>query len=408
MLPFLSALRVLFVCGADFSAPSEKQALGYADALIRQGHAVAISIAGDPASLGPATGGGIEGLRVWRHRIVGQRPSSRALAQASAFDPTVIHAFNLRHPVACAARAYATETGAPVFVHFEDDEWGLAGGYGGEPLRRRLARAIRAPAGAIHAPSWPYALTQDFRWAATEATALDALTPALSAHVTARLGRPCKTLLPPLPYGRGESGDDGLRLPAELDGRPLVGYTGAIFGVHEADFRLGLLAIAEVRRRGEDVALVHAGRVARRFDVLRLAREAGLERDAVWSVGALTPAPLHDLLNRVTVLMQPGHPNEFNRLRLPSKLQVYLASGTPTVTFAVGAGELLVDRTEVLKTYGGDPAELADRITELLRDPELRRELSAGGRLAAARLFDADRNAAELVEHYRRAQRDSR
>ena len=392
---------MLFVCGADFSAPSEKQALGYAAALIRQGHAVAISIGGDPASLAPATGDGIGALRVWRHRIVGQRPSSQAVAEASDFEPTVIHAFNLRHQVACAARGYAAKTGAPVFVHFEDDEWGLAQGYPGEPPRRRLARRARAPAGAIHAPWWPFALAGDFRWAATEAAALDALTPALAECVAVRLGRDCDTLLPPMPYA-GRGGDE-VALPRRLGTRPVVAYTGGVFGVHEPDFRLGLGAIAEVRRRGEDVAFVHAGRVAARFDVTEMAADAGIERDAVCALGALTPGAVHDLLRRAAVAVQPGLPTDFNRLRLPSKLQVYLASGTPTVTFAVGAGELLVDRSEVLKTYTGDPAELADRIIELLRDEDLRGQLSVEGPRAAERLFDAERNTAQLVEHYRRA-----
>lgn len=393
---------MLFVCSADFSAPSEKQVLGYAAVLRREGHAVAISIGGDPASLLPAAGGGIDGLRVWRHRFVGQRPTSRTLAEASAFDPTVIHAFNLRHPVARATRGYAAKTGAPVFVHFEDDEWGLAEGHPGESPRRRLARTVRAPAGAIHAPWWPFALTGDFRWASTEAIALDALTPALAEHVSARLGRRCDTLLPPMPYvGRGRG--DEVSLPRELGTRPLIAYTGGVFGVHESDFRLGLGAIAEVRRCGEDVAFVHAGRVAGRFDVTEMAADAGIERDAACALGALTPGAVQDLLGRATVAMQPGHPNDFNRLRLPSKLQVYLASGTPTVTFAVGAGELLEDRREVLKTHTGNPTELADRILELLRDDELRRQLSVGGPRAAERLFDTERNTTQLVEHYRRA-----
>jgi glycosyltransferase involved in cell wall biosynthesis len=395
----VSDLRVLFVCGADFAAPSEKQVLGYAAELTRLGHEVAISIGGDPASIEPVGGGDIEGLRVWRHRIAGRRPRSEALDEAAAFGPTLIHAFNLRHPVVCAARAYAQTTHAPVFVHFEDDEWGLAAGRDDAPAHRRAARQLSQLAGKAHAPLWPFATRADFEWAAGQAAALDALVPTLAEHVTGRLGRDCRTLLPPMPR-TGPDGPADLRLPTAVEERPLVVYTGAVFGAHEADFRLGLQAIAELQGRDERVAFVHAGAVAPRFDVRAMAEEAGVERGSACALGHLSGGSLHELLRRATVLVQPGHPTEFNRLRLPSKLQLYLSSGTPTVTFAVGAGELLDDRTEVLKTYGTDPSELADRIAELLRDPGLRRTLAEGGSRAAARLFDTARNTESLLEHY--------
>jgi glycosyltransferase involved in cell wall biosynthesis len=163
---------------------------------------------------------------------------------------------------------------------------------------------------------------------------------------------------------------------------------------------LGLRALAELHRRGEDVAFVHAGRVARRFDLVRMAADAGVPADAVHVLGDLTPGPLNQLLRSADVLVQPGHPSEFNRLRLPTKLQVYLVSGTPTVTFSIGAGELFEDRVELLKTYGPDPSELADRIAEVLHDEGLRHTLSAGGPRAVARLFDTARNTQRLVDHY--------
>jgi len=87
---------------------------------------------------------------------------------------------------------------------------------------------------------------------------------------------------------------------------------------------------------------------------------------------------------------------------LPSKLQAYLASGTPVLASAAGAGELLVDRDEVLKTHSGEPAELADRLCELLEDEALRNRLSVGGPRAAERLFDPVRNTNALLAHYAR------
>ena len=108
-------------------------------------------------------------------------------------------------------------------------------------------------------------------------------------------------------------------------------------------------------------------------------------------------------LRSATALLQPGPPSRFNRLRLPAKLTLYLRSGVPTITFAGGVGELLVDREEVLMTYTDDPEELADRIVELVADADLRQRLARGGPLAAKRLFDAATNTDALLAYYRSA-----
>jgi glycosyltransferase involved in cell wall biosynthesis len=393
-------LRILFVCGADFSAPGEKLVLGHAAELTRRGHEVAVALGGDPGTLEPAAGRKIEGLRVWRHGTVGRTPASKALREAMAFAPTVVHAFTLRHPVVCAARAYGRSSDAPVFSRIEDDEWGLAEGRPNAPVYRRAGRRVLKLASRAHAPLWPFATKDDFAWAKTEAVALDAVTPVLAEYVTATLERPCTPLLPPMPQAAPPPDEAPLDLPDRLLSRPLVAYAGAVYGSHEADFRLGLEALAELHRRGEDVGFAHAGRVAPRFDLAEMAAECGVPREAVHVLGDLTPGPLNQLLRRADVLIQPGHPSSFNRLRLPTKLQVYLASGTPTVTFAVGAGELFEDRVELLKTYGASPSELADRIAEALHDEDLRRTLSAGGPRAVERLFDTERNTQRLLDHY--------
>jgi glycosyltransferase involved in cell wall biosynthesis len=81
-------------------------------------------------------------------------------------------------------------------------------------------------------------------------------------------------------------------------------------------------------------------------------------------------------------------------------MQTYLASGTPTVTFGVGFGELLEDGVEVLKTRGSEPAELADKLMALIDDPELAERIGRGGRAAAQRLFDPVANTDALLAHY--------
>jgi glycosyltransferase involved in cell wall biosynthesis len=191
-----------------------------------------------------------------------------------------------------------------------------------------------------------------------------------------------------------------IELP-ELSGT-VIGYTGTVLPVYLPDLRLGLEAVAEVQRRGHDVSFLHAGDTFG-FDPYVLAADAGLKPGSAHFLGYRPFREMPALLRRADILIQPGPPSEFNRLRLPSKMQTYLESGTPTITFAVGFGELLEDGAEVLKTHGDQPAELADRIAALLDDPALAERLARGGPAAAARLFDPATNTDALVEHYERS-----
>jgi glycosyltransferase involved in cell wall biosynthesis len=392
-------LRILFVCGADFRAPSEKQVLAFAEVLTRRGHEVAVSIGGDLASVGEEGAQSLERFQAWRHTFRGPRLAPSALAACSAFRPTLVHAFNPRLPVVRATSAYSELTGAPAFVHFEDDEWGLAGQRAGASLGRRAARRAARALRALQPSLWPLADESSLAWAERQAVAADALTPVLARHVEERLGRSCAVILPPV-SGLGTTDRPPSRNELPLGDGSVVAYTGGIFGAHSEDFLIALRAVGRLRAEGREVRLVQTGRVARRFAAGRLARDAGIPPAAVSLLGYRPAAEVEELMSRAHVLVQPGAPSEFNRLRFPSKLAAYLASGTPTVTFAVGPGELFEDRVEVLKTHTGEAGELADRIAEVLDDGELRERLSRGGPAAAARLFDPNRCADALLEHY--------
>jgi hypothetical protein len=395
-------LRILFVCAADFRAPSEKQVLAFAEVLTARGHQVAVSIGGDLASVGEEGAESLEGFHAWRHTFRGPRLAGSALAACSAFQPTVVHAFNPRLPVVRAASAYSELTGAAAFVHFEDDEWGLAeqraGTSAGRRAARRAARALRA----LQPSLWPLADESSLAWAQRHAVGADALTPVLAGHVEERLGRGCAVILPPV-SGLGTAARPPVQTDLPLGDGPVVAYTGGIFGAHAEDFVIALRALGRLRAEGRKVRLIQTGRVARRFTAGRLAREAGIPPEAVSFLGYRPAAEVEELMRRADVLVQPGAPSEFNRLRFPSKLPAYLASGTPTVTYAVGPGELLEDRLEVLKTHSGEPDELADRIADVLDDEGLRAQLARGGPTAAARLFDPERCTDDLLEYYRAA-----
>jgi glycosyltransferase involved in cell wall biosynthesis len=267
-----------------------------------------------------------------------------------------------------------------------------------------VGRHARRLAGLVSPGAWYWSNALSRRWVSRRATGLDALTPTLAGQVEHRTGRTCSVVLPAVPE---PDPSELAELPAGLLGAegsdPIALFTGTVWPAYVPNLVLGLRAVALVRERGLRLRFVHAGRVHPRLDVERLGREAGLPNGAAVTLGQLPFRLVPALLERGTVLLQPGAPSDFNRFGLPTKLMSYLRSGRPTITFAAGPGELLDDRDEVLKTHTGDPRELADRIYDVLTDRELRERLERGGPAAARRLFDPVRNTDSLIAHSSRA-----
>ena len=403
MPPLAPPLRIAILCQNDFGAPTEKQALGYAEQLLLRGHAVLILISRDAATISSEGADQVPGLELRHYRFRGPRLRPEDVQVVRDFRPTLIHAFNPRVPTVRAAAELARATGAPVFVHFEDDEWRPPPqNFPGEKFYLPTARWVRRHAWPVHPPLWWQATPASLRWVKRHARAFDALTPVLAEEVRRRLGRECSVVLPITPRRIGAETETpaDIELP-EMSGT-VVGYTGTVLPVYLPDLRLGLEAVAEVQRRGHDVSFLHAGDTFG-FDPHVLAADAGLAPGSAQFLGYRPFREMPALLQRADILIQPGPPSEFNRLRLPSKMQTYLESGTPTITFAVGFGELLEDGVEVLKTHGDQPSELADRLAALLDDPALAERLARGGPAAAARLFDPATNTDALVEHYERS-----
>lgn len=403
--PAATPLRVLFVCANDFREASAKQALWFAHELSVRGHAVMITVTGDSGSAaGELPDDGAE-LLIRAHRFVGPRLSSADVRAATEFRPDVIHCWSSRRAAVAVAQQLRRAVPAPVLVHWEDDEWRIRS----DPMGRSLLRRLLRPAKRMVAIGYPpLGVTMNRgseRWIQRQAAGLDSLTPALAKHVSSRMGMTCRVVLPVTPSAMAPTlapNSDG-EPPWPSAGMPVALWTGAIHPGLEGDVRAAIAAIADVQRRGHPLAFVHVGDVLPRYDTAAWIEEAGLAPNTGHFLGYVPYARVPQLLARADILLSSGAPNDYNRLRLPSKVQAYLASGRPTITFATGFGELLRDREEAILVRTGEPGELADAIVELLTNESLRAALSRGGPAAAARLFDPDRNGSELLDYYHAA-----
>lgn len=379
--------------------PSEMHVLGFAEELASRGHAVMISVGGDPASaereglLVPA------GVDVHQHRFAGPRLAKFSLEHARAFSPDIIHAWMPRVPAVSAARAYSRATGAPYVVHFEDDEW-TPWPMAPQRLRGRVRLLCQRLLWRLHPPMYVRSTPQTLRWVQRGAAGVDAISPPLAREVRDRLGRDCSLVLPVMPSRSVHRGRSALVRHGD---ERIVLFTGRVMASSLPDFVCAIHAVAKVRSRGIDARLVQTGAIDPELDVRSLAREHGLDEPGMSLLGHLPFADIAPTLQGADVLIQSGPPSRFNRLRLPSKLQSYLESGTPTITFSAGIGELLREGEEVVMTHTSEPDELADLLVSVLTDEALRHRLSAGGVAAADRLFDPTRNTDRLLEYYRRA-----
>lgn len=105
------------------------------------------------------------------------------------------------------------------------------------------------------------------------------------------------------------------------------------------------------------------------------------------------------LLAQSDVLVVPSIPTPSGRREgIPVVLMEAMASGVPVVASAIsGIPELVSDGRSGLLVPPREPAEIANALRRLAADPELRRQLAAGGRSVVERAFDLHANTTALL-----------
>ncbi|MBB5825175.1 MULTISPECIES: glycosyltransferase family 4 protein [Micromonospora] len=158
-------------------------------------------------------------------------------------------------------------------------------------------------------------------------------------------------------------------------------------------------ALPEIRRRVPDAALLVVGGGPYRGDLEKLARQAGVERDVVFT-GSVPTAELPAHYAAGDVYAMPCRTR--NRgLDVEGLGIVYLeasATGLPVVAGDSGGAPDAVREGETgYVVPGRDVAQLADRVATLLADRDLARQLGAAGRAWVEREWRWETQAARLA-----------
>ena len=113
-------------------------------------------------------------------------------------------------------------------------------------------------------------------------------------------------------------------------------------------------------------------------DMQQLARELGIA-DYVTFTGRVPDAELLDMLNTADVCVNPDVANAMNDKSTINKIMEYMALGKPIVQFDLTEGRFSA-RDAALYARNNDAQDMAEKILELLDDPERRRRMGEYGR----------------------------
>ncbi len=158
----------------------------------------------------------------------------------------------------------------------------------------------------------------------------------------------------------------------------MVGYLGVMGEQEGIDLLIEAIGLI-VRRHGrQDIQFVLVGDGTERRNL-----EAQVERDGlgdyVHFTGRIGDAELIEALSSADVLVNPDRPSELNDKSTMNKIVEYMAMAKPIVQFEMKEGRFSAMDAS-LYARGGDVADFAGRIMELVDDPERRAAMGAAGR----------------------------
>jgi glycosyltransferase involved in cell wall biosynthesis len=168
-------------------------------------------------------------------------------------------------------------------------------------------------------------------------------------------------------------------------------YTGRLAAVKGLPILLESLAV--VKRVNPDVVLTVVGDGVDRSQLEQLTAQLGLTENVKF-VGYQSQASVRQLMQETDVFVLPSFAEG-----LPVSLMEALAAGVPVVTTQIaGVSELVEHGVNGYLVPPGNTELLAERINQLLADPQLRTQFGIAGRNKIEQEFDIHQEAAWLCQ----------
>lgn len=183
----------------------------------------------------------------------------------------------------------------------------------------------------------------------------------------------------------------------------LVGYVG-VMGDQEGIDLLVDAAAHIVRKLGrEDIQFCLVGGGPSLADLKKLVSDRGLD-DYITFTGRAPDQDLFEVLSTMDLGVNPDRVNAMNDKSTMNKIMEYMALGKPMVQFDVTEGRFSA-REASLYAKANDPIDMAEKIVELLADPERRSAMGSFGRARVEQELSWNHQVEPLLAAYGRALR---
>jgi glycosyltransferase involved in cell wall biosynthesis len=187
--------------------------------------------------------------------------------------------------------------------------------------------------------------------------------------------------------------------PALKKGRNyLVGYVGVMGKQEGIDYLLRAVRYIVVKRGRTDVQFGLVGGGTSLSQMQSLAAELGVA-DYVTFTGRVPDQQLLEMLNTADVCVNPDEANEMNDRSTMNKIMEYMALGKPIVQFDLAEGRFSAQEASVYARRN-DAGDLAERILELLDDPQRRARMGEFGRRRVVEELAWSHEAPKLLAAY--------
>lgn len=167
--------------------------------------------------------------------------------------------------------------------------------------------------------------------------------------------------------------------PALKNGRDfLVGYVGVMGDQEGIDLLLEAARHLVYDRGRQDIQFALVGGGPSLAALQAMSEKMGL-KDYVTFTGRAPDQTLFEVLSTSDVCVNPDRVNPMNDKSTMNKILEYMAVGKPIVQFDVTEGRFSAQEAS-LYAKANDPVDFADKIAELLTDPERRAQMGVFGR----------------------------
>ncbi len=190
--------------------------------------------------------------------------------------------------------------------------------------------------------------------------------------------------------------------PALRRGRRfLVGYVGVIGQQEGLDLLVEAVAHLTGPMRRQDIQFGIVGDGPDRAAIEALVVEKELSEYFTFT-GRAPDAVMLAMLNTADVCVNPDRATPMNNLSTMNKILEYMTLAKPIVQFDLHEGRVSAGEAS-LYAAKNDPVDFAEKIAELLDDPERRARMGAIGRARILETFSWDHSVPALLAAYERA-----